>query len=227
MGSITRGLSNNITTGGVILPAGITNASVSAVTSFANASAGTLILLSTQTASNSATISFTTGLDSTYDAYEFHFINIHPASNEVDFTFNLSTNGGSTYAVLKTTTSFRAYHQESGASADVTYVAEDDLASSTNFQLLSGGAGGSYMYTTSDEHLSGKLELFNPSSTTYVKHFIATTEYPASAPPEIYPTHTFIAGYGNTTSAVNAIQFKMSSGNIADGIIKLYGVKKS
>ena len=226
MGTITRGLSNNITTGGVILPAGITNSSVSAVTSFANASGGTLILLSTQTASNSATISFTTGLNSTYDVYEFHFINIRPSSNDVNFTFNLSTDSGSNYNVTKTTTSFRAYHDEGDTGADVTYVAEDDLAQSTSFQLLTGGAGGSFMDSTSDEHLSGKLELFNPSSTTYVKHFIARTEYIAAAGADLYSTDTSIAGYGNTTSAVNAIQFKMSSGNIADGIIKLYGVRK-
>ena len=227
MGTITRSLSNNITTGGVILPAGITNSSVSAVTSFANATAAaTLVLLSTQTASNSATISFTTGLDSTYDAYEFHFINIRPSSDNVDFTFNLSTDSGSNYNVTKTTTSFRAYHDEGDTGADVTYVTEDDLAQSTSFQLLSGGDGGSFMDSTSDEHLSGKLELFNPSSTTYVKHFIARTEYIAGGA-AIFSTDTFIAGYGNTTSAVNAIQFKMSSGNIADGIIKLYGVRKS
>jgi len=102
MGSITRGLSNNITTGGVILPAGITNASVSAVTSFANASGGTLILLSTQTASSSATISFTTGLDSTYDAYEFKFINVRPATDQGRLEFQGSTNGGSTYATKET-----------------------------------------------------------------------------------------------------------------------------
>jgi hypothetical protein len=105
MGSITRGLSNNITTGGVILPAGITNSSVSAVTSFANASGGTLILLSTQTASSSASISFTTGLDSTYDEYIFKFINIHPAIASL-LTFQGSTNGGSTYATTMTTTTF-------------------------------------------------------------------------------------------------------------------------
>ena len=98
MGSITRSLANNITTSGVILPAGITNASVADVTSFANASGGTLILLSTQTASNSATISFTSGLDSTYDAYEFHCIDIQPRTNAVSFLFNMSTE--STTAVV-------------------------------------------------------------------------------------------------------------------------------
>jgi len=121
MGSITRGLSNNITTGGVILPAGITNASVSAVTSFANASGGTLFLLSTQTASNSATISFTTGLDSTYDEYQFHFINIYPRTDGAEFEFNMSTDSGSNYNVTKTTTFFQGLHDEADTDASLTY----------------------------------------------------------------------------------------------------------
>jgi hypothetical protein len=220
MGSITRSLSNNITTGGVILPAGITNDSVSAVTSFANASGGTLILLSTQTASNSATISFTTGLDSTYDYYEFHFINIRPATDGTYFQFNMSTDGGSNYNVTKTTSFFRAYHNEAGTDTILHYVTAVDLAQSTDFQTLSGTNIGS----GADECLGGVLQLFNPSSTTYVKHFISTTQMVESVD---YSIQTNVAGYGNTTSAVNAIRFQMLSGNIADGIIKLYGVKKS
>ena len=219
MGSITRGLSNNITTGGVILPAGITNASVSAVTSFANASGGTLILLSTQTASNSATISFTTGLDSTYDLYEFKFIDIHPRTDNVDFQFNLSTDSGSNYNVTKTSSFFRAYHNEAGSSANVVYDGTYDLAQSTSFQTISVEGVGS----DADQILVGSMQLFNPASTTYVKHFIATTN---NSQPSDYTQNGFIAGYGNTTSAVNAVQFKMSSGNF-DGVIKLYGVKKS
>ena len=219
MGSITRGLSNNITTGGVILPAGITNASVSAVTSFANASGGTLILLSTQTASASATISFTTGLDSTYDEYIFKFINIHPATDDTNFTFNMSTDSGSNYNVTKTTTFFRAFHNEDDLDEGLGYVAAQDLAQSTAFQDLSRNSGNG-----NDESASGTLTLFNPSSTVFVKHFIATIN-------DYFATdgsgNRFVAGYGNTTSAVNAIQFKMSSGNIDDGVIKLYGVKKS
>ncbi len=227
MGSITRSLSNNITTGGVILPAGITNDSVSAVTSFANVSAGTLILLSTQTASNSATISFTTGLDSTYDAYEFHFINIAPRNNDVDFTFNLSTDSGSNYNVTKTSTAFEAYNDESGTSYGIAYVDSDDLAQSTSFQVLSLAGSVSLMDNSdSDGNLSGELQLFNPSSTTYVKHFIATTQYFGTSGGLVYFIPGYVAGYGNTTSAVNAVQFKMSSGNF-DGVIKLYGVKKS
>ena len=219
MGSITRSLSNNITTGGVILPAGITNSSVSAVTSFANASGGTLILLSTQTASASATISFTTGLDSTYDEYIFKFINMHPATDDVSFDFNMSTDSGSNYNVTKTTTSFYAYHNEAGTSTELAYGSAYDLAQSTSFKkilsLIGNGA---------DESASGTLTLFNPSSTTYVKHFIARGNVYNQAD---YTTEWNTAGYGNTTSAVNAVQFKMSSGNIDDGIIKLYGVKKS
>jgi hypothetical protein len=219
MGSITRGLSNNITTGGVILPAGITNASVSAVTSFANASGGTLILLSTQTASSSATISFTTGLDSTYDEYIFKFINCHPANDGVQFSFNMSTDGGSNYNVTKTTTAFDAYHNESDTTTVLSYASGDDLAQSTSFQRINAETG-----NDNDQSVSGTLTLFNPSSTTYVKHFIARTN-------NYYYTdfslEKYVAGYGNTTSAVNAVQFKFESGNIDDGIIKLYGVRKS
>ena len=221
MGSITRSLSNNITTGGVILPAGITNSSVSAVTSFANASGGTLILLSTQTASASATISFTTGLDSTYDEYQFKFINCHPSSNGARLTFNLSTDSGSNYNVTKTTTVFKASHKEDGASSSLGYDTGADLAQGTGFQNL-----GTDLISDNDSNVSGILTLFNPSSTTYVKHFIATSNGMSDGSPP-YSENRYIAGYGNTTSAVNAIQFKFDAGNIDDGVIKLYGVKKS
>jgi len=218
---MARGLSNNITTGGVILPAGITNDSVSAVTSFANASGGTLTLLSTQTASASATISFTTGLDSTYDEYIFKFINIHPQNNDVIFQFQGSTNGGSTYATTITSTMFEADHDEADLYPNLGYNIYGDLAQSTSFQRINAGGG---LGNGADESYSGYLELYNPSSTTYVKHFISRgNEYNAGD----YSIDGFLAGYFNTTSAINAIQFKMNSGNIDDGIIKLYGVKKS
>jgi hypothetical protein len=218
MGSITRGLSNNITTGGVILPAGITNASVSAVTSFANAPAGTLTLLSTQTASNSATISFTTGLDSTYDEYQFKFIDVHARTDNVIFQFNLSTDSGSNYNVTKTTTYFQAYHNEAGTDANIAYKTNMDLAQSTAFQPIAIEVG-----SDADQALAGTLNLFNPSSTVYVKHYLSTISNYLEGN---YEENAFSAGYANTTSACNAIQFKMSSGNF-DGVIKLYGVKKS
>jgi hypothetical protein len=219
MGSITRGLSNNITTGGVILPAGITNSSVSAVTSFANASGGTLILLSTQTASASATISFTTGLDSTYDEYIFKFINIEAATNNTQLTFNYSTDSGSNYNVTKTSTFFVAIHGESDTPSILEYATGYDLAQGTGFQQLTSEQGDG-----ADESSSGTLTLFNPSSTTYVKHWISNFN---ANDTDDRNRNYYTAGYGNTTSAVNAIQFKMSSGNIDNGIIKLYGVKKS
>ena len=179
---------------------------------------GTLILLSTQTASASATISFTTGLDSTYDEYIFKFINIHPSVDSADLNFNMSTDSGSNYNVTKTTTFFRAIHSEAGADGSVGYDTGYDLAQSTSFQTIM-----QYIGNANDESASGFLTLFNPSSTTYVKHFIATTNKTGST----YNGNNFIAGYGNTTSAVNAVRFQMSSGNIDDGVIKLYGVKKS
>jgi len=218
MGTITRGLSNNITTGGVILPAGITNSSVSAVTSFANAPAGTLTLLSTQTASNSANISFTTGLNGTYDAYEFKFINIHARTDAVQFQFNLSIDGGTNYNVTKTSSSFWAYHYENDSATTLEYDLGGDLAQQTIYQKISRDLG-----NVADESCSGSMTLFNPSSTTYVKHFISRTST------NVYfdsMSDFYMAGYGNTTSAINAINFQMSSGNF-DGDIKLYGVKKS
>jgi hypothetical protein len=220
MGSITRSLANNITTSGVILPAGITNASVADVTSFANAAAaGTLILLSTQTASSSANISFTTGLNSTYDEYQFHFINMHPATDAANFTFNMSTDSGSNYNVTKTTTVFRAYHFESDSATELAYETTEDLAQSTAFQILTPIVG-----NDNDQQCSGVLTLFNPASTTYVKHFISRGVI--SSFHDLTTDHN-VAGYCNTTSAVNAVRFQFSSGNIDDGIIKLYGVKKS
>jgi hypothetical protein len=177
---------------------------------------GSLILLSTQTASASANISFTSGIDSTYDSYVFKFINIHPASGSI-FQFNMSTDGGSTYAVTKTTTVFNAIHNESDTAAALTYRSGSDLAQSTAFQDLRSGNTGS----GADECISGFLTLFNPASTTYVKHFISRSNNLENA----YSADSYVAGYGNTTSAINAVRFQMSSGNIDDGIIKLYGVK--
>ena len=220
MGSITRSFANNIGSSGILTASAVTNATIEDVTSFDNAaSTATLVLLSTQTASASATISFTTGLDSTYDEYIFKFINIHPATDDVQFEFNMSTDGGSNYNVTKTTTYFESYHDEADTQTGIGYQTTKDLAQSTSFQRLFHSTGNG-----ADENSSGTLTIFNPSSTTYVKHFIMSGMHNASYD---YALNDTIAGYGNTTSAVNAIRFQMSSGNIDDGVIKLYGVKKS
>ena len=220
MGTITRSFANNITTSGVLLPASLTNNSIANVTAYNAAIAtGNMVLLSTQTASNSASISFTTGIDSTYKEYQFWFINCHPASDRVDFQFNLSTDGGSNYNVTKTTTLFRARLAENGTGDALEYRTDQDLAQSTAFQQLSGQTD-----NDNDSSTSGYILLFSPSSTTFVKHFIARSNN-AYDDGTMYSMDNYVAGYANTTSAVNAIQFKFSSGNIDDGTILMYGIK--
>jgi hypothetical protein len=218
MGTITRSFANNITTSGVLLPASLTNNSIANVTAYnASVSQGNMVLISSQTASASASISFTTGIDSTYKEYQFYFINMHPATDNVNFTFNMSTDGGSNYNVTKTSIFFEAYHQESGTGSGLAYTSGFDLAQSTVFQPLSLIIG-----SGADEACSGTLTIFNPSSTTYVKHFISNFNNNSF---NDYSLNHFSAGYGNTTSAINAIQFKMSSGNIDDGVILMFGIK--
>jgi len=177
---------------------------------------GALVLISEQTASSSSTISFTSGIDSTYKEYVFKFINIHPASNDVDLTFNGSADTGSNYNVTKTTTFFHAYHDEADNNTALGYDTSPDLAQSTAFQVIHQGVG-----NNNDNCSVGFLHLFNPSDTTFVKHFIITSNRLSSGG---FGVNTYVAGYFNTTSAIDAIQFKMSSGNIDSGTIKMYGV---
>ena len=133
----------------------------------------------------------------------------------------MSIDSGSNYNVAKTTTWFEALHFEGDAAASVAYNGNADLAQSTAFQTISNGLGGS-----DDDNCNGEITLFNPSSTTFVKHFLCTglSNYRTGLPGEI---NSYIAGYANTTSAINAFQFKLESGNIASGKIKLYGIKDS
>ena len=194
------------------------NNSLSAVTTLPTAiPTGALSLIQTQTASSSATISFTSGIDSTYDSYVFKFINIHPATDGATFQFNMSIDSGSNYNVAKTSTSILYYHFESGSASGLQYDTNRDLAQGTGFQTIGYGIG-----NDNDQSLSGELHLFEPSSTTFVKHFIATCNLYEDGN---FTIQQFLGGYGNTTSAVDAIQFKMDSGNIDAGIIKLYGIK--
>jgi hypothetical protein len=219
MGAITRAAANNITTGGVILPAGINDASVASITGLAQVSAGDgITLISSQTASSSASLSFTTGIDSTYRTYMFKFINIHPQTDDVAFQMNMSTDGGSNYNVTKTTTSVRTYHNEADTSTALAYDTGEDLAQSTAYQKLFNADMGN----GNDESTSGTLYLFNPSNTTFVKHFLSCVNYYHS---DNYTAEMFIGGYCNTTSAINAIRFQMSSGNIDAGTIYMYGIE--
>jgi hypothetical protein len=193
------------------------NNALSAITALpASISGGALTLISTQTASSSANLSFTSGIDSTYKEYVFKFINIHPATDNTTFTFNLSVDGGSNYNVAKTTTVIRAFHDEGDSSTELDYLDGLDLAQGTGVQALVENIGNG-----NDESVSGTLHLFDPSSTTFVKHLIwKVPSYASSNAMNIQ----YGAGYGNTTSAINAIQFTMGSGNIDSGVIKLYGV---
>jgi hypothetical protein len=220
MGTITRSFANNLTTGGVLKAGAFNDASLNNVTALnAAVATGGMVLLSSQTASASASISFTTGIDSTYKEYQFYFINIHPATDNTSFQFNMSTDGGSNYNVTKTTTFFRAYHGDQPPEYEtLTYETGQDLAQSTAFQNLIFALG-----NDNDEAGSGVLKIFNPSSTTYVKHFISRGVANIFAFDE--SDDQYCAGYGNTTSAVNAVRFQMSSGNIDDGTILMYGIK--
>nr|BAR18069.1 hypothetical protein [uncultured Mediterranean phage uvMED] len=200
------------------------NNSISAVTSASSIPVGAMTHIKTLTASSSATLSFVDGssgvvLDSTYPIYKFEFINCHPATNGGHFTFNGSTDSGSNYNVTKTTTWFFAYHNEADSQSALTYSIYNDLAQSTDFQILASDIG-----NENDESASGEMFLYNPSSTTFVKHFISQAhDYNSND----YANNMFCSGYLNTTSAINAVQFKMNSGNIDAGKIKLYGIKDS
>ena len=192
------------------------NQSLSNITSLpASISGGALTLLETQTASSSATIDFTSNIDSTYDEYMFKFYDIHPATNGAQFLVGFR-DGGTDYDATKTTTAFFAQHDESGGNGALSYSTGSDLAQSTSYQRIAPDIG-----NDNDQSASGYLCLFAPSSTTFVKHFIARTNQYHSAD---FSQDWYIAGYCNTTTPIDGVQFKMNSGNIDSGVIKLYGV---
>jgi len=194
------------------------NNSISSLTTAGQLASGSLVPISEQTASGSASIEFTTGIDSTYPIYKFEFINIHPANDSSSLQFNLSTDSGSNYNVTKTTTHFYSYHTENDATATLTYDTGSDLAQGTGNSPITNGIGNG-----NDESASGEMYLFAPSSTTFVKHFISRTNCYYSGDGSI---DTYNAGYGNTISSINAIRFQVASGKF-DGTIKLYGIKDS
>ena len=192
--------------------------SMASITSLpSGVSGGSLVLLSTQTASSSSTIDFTSDIASTYKEYVFKFVSIHPATDNVNFMVNFR-DGGSSYDATKTSSSFAAYHNEAGDTTGVNYEASFDLAQSTGNQPLNagGGVGGD-----ADQSISGTLHLFDPSSTTFVKHYISNINFSNNSN---YTIQSFIAGYCNVTAAIDGVQFSMSSGNIDSGTIKMYGV---
>ena len=195
----------------------LNNRSVKDATAFGSISSlGSLTFISKQTASSSATISFTSGIDSTYKEYIFYFVNMHPATDGASFQFNMSVDSGSNYNVAKTSTSILYYHFESGSASGLQYDTNRDLAQGTGFQDIT-----EQQDNDNDSSASGTLTLFSPSSTTFVKHFMTDSTMVRDGA-KLYSTKN--AGYANTTSAVDAVQFKMSSGNIDAGDILLFGL---
>tara|TARA_B100001939_G_C16877248_1_gene589197 strand:+ start:594 stop:1253 length:660 start_codon:yes stop_codon:yes gene_type:complete len=195
----------------------------SSANGFETSSAGAMTLIKTLTASSSGTLSFVDGsssvvLDNTYPVYLFKFINLHPETNDRTVMYNFSTDSGSNYNVTKTSTYHYAFHHEDDSATDFDYYALLDQAQATGDGYLSGGVGNG-----NDESVSGEMYLFNPSSTTFVKHFMIRVQ-------QYYPGRnweSYAAGYGNTTSAIDAVRFKFNTGNIDSGTIKLYGIKDS
>ena len=196
------------------------NNSLSSITALpASISGGGLNLISTQTASSSANLSFTSGIDSTYKEYVFKWINIHPATNNVEWTLNFR-DGSSAFDATKTTTSFLANHTEADGGASISYSTGLDLAQATGYISLNENTYG----TDADASLCGEMFLFAPSSTTFIKHFIIRNTHMATNPGS---RQDYSAGYCNVTAAIDGVDFKFSSGNIDSGVIKMYGLSKS
>ena len=196
------------------------NNSLSAITTKPSGlSGGSMNRISTQTASSSSTISFTSGIDSTYDEYVFKFYDIHPATDNTQFSFQVDTGTNTNYNQTITSTFFDAYHDESDSDNAVGYRTALDQAQGTAFQNLTGFSG-----NVNDECSSGTLHIFEPSSSVFVKHFISNINDYTFAN---YISSSYVSGYINTTTAITRVQFKMSSGNIDSGTIKLYGIKDS
>lgn len=173
-------------------------------------------LIATQTASSSSSLSFTSGIDSTYNVYEFHFINMHPATDNQGITFQVNAVGQTGFNETITSSFFRAKHNENDAATGLDYVADYDQAQGTSYQRLCNDVG-----NDNDQSTSGIFTLYAPSSTTYVKHL--TARFSETHASDIHMDN-FVAGYINTTSAIDEIDFKFASGNIDAGKIHMYGV---
>ena len=194
------------------------NNSISSVTALDSIASGSLVLLATNTiTSGVSSSSFTSNIDSTYDTYLFKFINIHPATDSQHLQVNFR-DGSSAFDATKTTTSWYAYHGESGGT-DLTYLTGLDLAQSTSYQSISGTVG-----NLNDESFSGEMFLFSPSSTTFVKHFIVRGNTYSQ---NDLTADMYFAGYCNVTAAIDGVDFKFGSGNIDSGVIKMFGLSKS
>jgi hypothetical protein len=195
----------------------LNNRSVKDITSFGSISSlGSLTHIATQTASSSASVSFTSGIDSTYKEYIFYFVNMHPATDGAFFTFQSDTGTNTNYNQTITSTHFQARHDEGDSDTSLAYNTGNDQAQGTSFHKLSNTIG-----NDNDQSLSGFCHVFNPSSSVFVKHFISNIQHSQDAN---FSFNVYTAGYFNTTTAITRFQFKMSSGNIDSGQILLFGL---
>ena len=196
------------------------NNSLSSVTSAAGFPAGAMTLIKTVTASSDSTIDFVDGtsdvvLDNTYPIYLFKFINIHPSADGAELMFQANASGGSGFNETVTTTFFLALHNEADGTTNLVYEGEHDSAQGTAYTELHGQNS-----SDSDHGCNGSLTLFNPSSTTFVKHFFSVTQFKS----DVGSHNCYVAGYCNVTAAIDAVQFATSSGNMDSGTITLYGI---
>ena len=192
------------------------NQSMTAITSLSGVTAGNLVLLSTETASSSATVSFTSDIDDTYKEYVFKFYDIHPATDGAYLTFQADTGTNTSYNQTITSTFFYAQHDEADTDGSMAYATTRDLAQGTGFQPISLSIN-----NDNDSSYAGTLQIFDPSSTTFVKHFISVSNEYGNGD---LSYASYAGGYFNTTTALTRFQFKMSSGDIDAGVIKLYGI---
>ena len=198
------------------------NQSISEITEIATSAKGDMVLIKTETASSDSTIEFVNGsddvvLDSTYPTYLFRYMSVHPSGDGAELQVGFR-DGGSAYDATKTTSFFQAQHTEADAT-QFTYETDFDVIQGTGFQYLNRNTG-----NDNDQATSGDLWLFNPSSTTFVKHFLGRSNTIMSTNKS---EDGYVAGYCNTTSAIDGVQFKFASGNIDAGTFKLYGIKDS
>ena len=193
---------------------------VISVTAFGSLDTGSMVFINKITASSSATIDFTSGIDSTYKEYVFTFKDIHPQTDAASLVFQADTGTNTNYNQTMTTTMFRSYHSEDGSQSGLGYITTsgEDQAQETNFQKL---IHGSAIGNDNDQSGVGILQVFNPSSTTFVKHFISRTN---AVHQSDITMDMYVAGYFNTTSALTRFRFKMDSGNMDSGDICLYGI---
>ena len=197
---------------------------VRSATAVGSLNTGSMVFIKKLTASSSATLSFVDGtsdvvLDSTYKEYLFTFKNIHPATDNVEFTFQVNAAGGSGFNETMTTTCFDSDNSEASGGGGSAYRSGRDQAQGTSYQQICDDVG-----NDNDQCCNGVLMLFNPSSTTFVKHFFTNFNHNQS---NAFTVNVYVAGYFNTTSAITGLQFKMGSGNVDSGTIKLYGLKDS